>query len=109
MEGYWEGPYGTWVPNDIHRIVAEDGGNILTKVDNLINMTEMFICKPLTEEEWKARYAVQSEDGQWFYKVPLPTKENRSLPASSFICTNTYKVEDVLALEPGTAFIYTTQ
>lgn len=67
---YWIGPYGILVPNNINHVVASDGGNIFYKDGR---ETEMFVVNPVSEEEYKKRYAQFNDiDKMWYYIRPKP-------------------------------------
>lgn len=66
-DGYWEGPYGILVPNEIGAVCAADGGNTLYK--NGI-VTEIGISSPMSKEKYFNTYAEKRNDGNWYYKKP---------------------------------------
>ena len=67
QEGYWTGPYGVLIPNNVTNIFARDGTNILRKTPHNVLCTRCRVKNPLNEAGWKDRYALKAEDGHWFY------------------------------------------
>ena len=75
MEGFWVGPFGMLVSNDIKHVIAEDGFNLCHKSGG---STELGYDDPFSEEdpspkeypiskdEYLRRYAVL-RDGQYWY------------------------------------------
>jgi len=63
--GYWTGPYGVLVPNDINSVVAEDGYNT-TRISG--ETTEMFMenAPDMNAEIYRSRYCVL-KDGNYYY------------------------------------------
>lgn len=64
-DGFWRGPYDVLVPKTINQVPARDGFNRHSKDGSV---TEMGVPTPLSEAEWKAKYAYK-KDGKWYYRV----------------------------------------
>jgi hypothetical protein len=64
-QGFWTGPYGVLVPNNIGHVVAQDGGNDFSKDGD---ETEIFCPDPPTKEEYLLKYATLNSDGFYYYK-----------------------------------------
>lgn len=64
-EDFWEGPYEVWVPRTINDVPARDGRNRQYQTGGA---TKMKVYPPLTESEWKAKYAYE-KNGRWYYRV----------------------------------------
>ena len=66
---FWKGPYGVLVPNNIHCVVDEDGGNTRGKEGDCTEMN--FSWLNMNEAKYKELYAeFNQNDGQWYYKKP---------------------------------------
>lgn len=71
MEGYWRGPYNVWVNNNVKVVIDEDGTNTLYNTPHGFLKSQCGVINPVTEDEWKAKYAFKTKDDEWFYKAVL--------------------------------------
>lgn len=83
-DNFWTGPYGVLVPTEIRSVVAEDG---LNSVDIDGFETEMYTSKPLTKDEWLAKFSTVDENGRVVYRERPSTQPSSPLRTNTtFIC-----------------------
>lgn len=67
-EPYWLGPYGVRVPIYVDWVMAEDMGNNIYRDGGTTEMAVRYAPgKFPTESDYKAKYATQYADGNWWY------------------------------------------
>lgn len=88
-DGYWNGPYGVLVSNDINSVVADDGYN---SQDKYGGVTEMFMknAPKMNEEIYKQTYAKKGDDGKYYYVIKDKVEPKQSTEID-YRCRCTFK------------------
>lgn len=83
--GYWVGPYGVLVPNNIGSVVASDGGNTRYKTGGETEMC-VYLDPPMNETIYKEKYAT-FKDGNYYYDIDKELTDN-NIEISNIIVDN---------------------